>query len=160
VPTTLRPMSTVAAPDPRDLVEDVLSRLPDLPTLDAASLGAPHGILLSRPAEARRRLSDEVPTQDDDEDEDEDEDDDWDEDDDDWDEDDDDDDDDWDEDDDDDDDDDLDDDEDDDDWDDDDENDEEEEEDEDEDEEDEDAPPARPTRARPSVPSAPARRRR
>lgn len=153
VPTTLRP--TPASPAPAevfDLVREVLARLPVLDFLSAPVLDRPIAVLALRPAEARRRLSDEVPTKDDDvEDEDNEDDDDWDDDDDDddWDEDEDDEDDDWDEDD------------EDDDWDEDedDEDDDEDDWEEDDDEDDDDDGEEEEPEAAPVAP-APARRRR
>ena len=65
VPTTLRPTSTTPAPAViTDLVREVLARLPALDL--ALALDRPLAVLAQRPAEARRRLSDEVPGKDDD----------------------------------------------------------------------------------------------
>ena len=95
MPTTLRPTPAPPAPaEVFDIVREVLARLPVLDFSSAPVLDRPIAVLALRPAEARRRLSDEVPTKDDDDDDDDwdededDEDDDWDEDDedDDWDE--------------------------------------------------------------------------
>ncbi len=71
VPTTLRPPSIPAArADVVDLVREMLARLPASDWAGSPS-GSPVLTLASRPVEARRRLSDEVPTKDDDEEEEE-----------------------------------------------------------------------------------------